>query len=187
MTTTLDRRVEGVRRFNRFYTQRLGVLTDNYLRSPYTLAETRVLWELAQRETTSPGDLAKAVGGHMTKCPSPITVILFTIFTGPNVPAVHPDAAYSMSSRVYGGPWTMWKDAADDAANSQWHDECTALLRPFNIGYYVGESDTVHRPSNAVQSLSPENWKRLADLRDKYDPDGVFFGYFDGLLDPKPS
>jgi len=84
---------------------------------------------------------------HMTKCPSPITVIFFAIFTGPNVPAVHPDAAYSMSSRVYGGPWTMWKDAADDAANSQWHDECTALLRPFNIGYYVGESDTVHRPS----------------------------------------
>jgi len=109
----------------------------------------------------------------------------FAIFTGPNVPAVHPDAAYSMSSRVYGGPWTMWKDDDDDAANSQWHDECTALLRPFNIGYYVGESDTVHRPSNAVQSLSPENWKRLADLRDKYDPDGVFFGYFDGLLDPK--
>ena len=136
---------------------------------------------------TSPGDLAKAVGGHMTKCPSPITVIFFAIFTGPNVPAVHPDAAYSMSSRVYGGPWTMWKDDDDDAANSQWHDECTALLRPFNIGYYVGESDTVHRPSNAVQSLSPENWKRLADLRDKYDPDGVFFGYFDGLLDPKPS
>jgi len=134
---------------------------------------------------TSPGELTKAVAAHMTKCPSPITVVLFVIFTGPNVPAAHPDAAYSMSSRVYGGPWTMWKDAADDAANSKWHDECTALLRPFNIGYYVGESDTVHTPSNAVQSLSPENWKRLADLRDKYDPDGVFFGYFDGLLDPK--
>ena len=81
----------------------------------------------------------------------------------------------------------MWKDAADDATNSQWHDECIARLRPFNVGYYVGESDTVQRPSNAVQSLSPENWKRLADLRDKYDPDGVFFGYFDGLSEPKPS
>jgi FAD/FMN-containing dehydrogenase len=136
---------------------------------------------------TSPGKLVKAVAVHMTKCPSPITVILFVIFTGPNVPALHPDTAYSMSARVYGGPWTMWKDAADDAANSQWHDECTALLRPFNIGYYVGESDTVRRPSNAVESVLPENWKRLADLRDKYDPDGVFFGYFDGLSEPKPA
>jgi hypothetical protein len=136
---------------------------------------------------SSPRELVKAVAGHMTKCPSPITIILFVIFTGPNVPAAHPDTAYSMTSRVYGGPWTMWRDAPDDGANSHWHDECTALLRPFNIGYYVGESDTVSRPSNAVQSVSPENWKRLANLRDKYDPDGVFFGYFDGLIDSGPS
>jgi FAD/FMN-containing dehydrogenase len=132
---------------------------------------------------SSPRELVTAIAGHMTKCPSPITVILFAIFTGPNVPAAHPNTAYSMTSRVYGGPWTMWKHAPDDAANGQWHDECIALLRPFNIGYYVGESDTVRRPSNAVQSMSPENWKRLADLRDKYDPDGLFFGYFDGLTD----
>ena len=62
------------------------------------------------------------------------------------------------------------------SSNSRWHDECTALLRPYNIGYYVGESDTVGRPSNAVESLSPENWKRLGELRGKYDPDGLFFG-----------
>jgi FAD/FMN-containing dehydrogenase len=130
---------------------------------------------------SSPGELVKAVAGHMTKCPSAITTILFVIFTGPNVPAPHLDTAYSMTARVYGGPWTMWKNAPEDLANSQWHDECTALLRPFNVGYYVGESDTVGRPSNAVQSMSPENWKRLADLRDKYDPEGLFFGYFDGL------
>ena len=132
---------------------------------------------------SSPGELVKAVADHMTQCPSPISVILFVMFTGPNVQAGHRDMAYSMASRVYGGPWTMWKNATEDEANSRWHDECTALLRPYNIGYYIGESDTVHRPSNAVQSMSPENWKRLADLRDKYDPDGLFFGYFDGLED----
>ena len=32
------------------------------------------------------------------------------IFTGPNVPAPLPNAALSLSARVYGGPWTMWKD-----------------------------------------------------------------------------
>jgi hypothetical protein len=130
---------------------------------------------------SSPNELVSAVASHFKKSPSPITLILFVIFTGPNVPAAHRDMAYSMTSRVYGGPWTMWKDASGDEANNRWHDECTALLRPFNIGYYVGESDTVGRPSNAVQSLSPENWKRLGELRDKYDPDGLFFGYFDGL------
>lgn len=61
MATALDRRVDGVRRFNRFYTQRIGVLAENYLRTPYTLAESRVLFELAQREATSPSDLAAAL------------------------------------------------------------------------------------------------------------------------------
>jgi DNA-binding MarR family transcriptional regulator len=37
------------------------VLTDHFLRTPYTLAESRVLFELAHRETPSPGDLAAAL------------------------------------------------------------------------------------------------------------------------------
>jgi FAD/FMN-containing dehydrogenase len=124
-------------------------------------------------------DLARAAAAHMSDCPSPLTVVLFTIFTGAKAP--QGDRAYSMSSRVYGGPWTMWRDAADDAANTEWHDALTASLRPFNVGCYVGESDTVRRPSNAVQAFSPESWQRLADLRGRLDPDGVFFGFFDGF------
>ncbi len=130
---------------------------------------------------SSPGDMVKAIRDHMGNAPSPTTVVLFTIFAGPNCPAPLPNAAYSMSARVYGGPWTMWWDEADDLANTAWHLECAALLRPFNVGCYIGESDTVGRPSNAVQAFSVQNWQRLADLRDKYDPEGVFFGFFDGF------
>jgi DNA-binding MarR family transcriptional regulator len=61
MATVLDRRVDSVRRFNRFYTQRIGVLAENFLRTPFTLAEGRVLFELANREETSPGDIASAL------------------------------------------------------------------------------------------------------------------------------
>jgi len=135
---------------------------------------------------SSPGDMVEAIRAHMAKAPSPTTVVLFTIFAGSNVPAPLPDAAYSMCAKVYGGPWTMWWDEAGDQPNTDWHQECTTLLRPFNVGYYIGESDTVGRPSNAVQAFSPENWQRLADLRAKHDPDGVFFGYFDGLSPARP-
>jgi DNA-binding MarR family transcriptional regulator/N-acetylglutamate synthase-like GNAT family acetyltransferase len=58
MTTALERRIDGFRRFNRFYTQSIGALTDRFLSTPFKLAESRVLWELAQRATTSPGELA---------------------------------------------------------------------------------------------------------------------------------
>ncbi|MGA7393348.1 MAG: FAD-binding oxidoreductase [Terrimicrobiaceae bacterium] len=114
--------------------------------------------------------------------PSQITVGLFAIFTGPNVPAPLPNAALSLSARVYGGPWTMWQNATDDESNTAWHQECVALMKPHITGYYIGETDPVAFPSEATGAFSPESWKRLADLRDKYDPDGVFFGFFDGLL-----
>ena len=75
----------------------------------------------------------------------------------------------------------MWQQEADDAANTAWHNECVALMKPYILGYYIGETDPVDFPVEAPGAFSPQNWKRLADLRDKYDPDRVFFGFFDGL------
>lgn len=129
----------------------------------------------------SPGDMMQAILHLLPQAPSTTTVFLFTIFCGPNVPAPQGNMALSMHAKVYGGPWTMWRDARDDQANGDWHRELITTLRPFNLGYYVGESNTVERPANAVQAFTPEKWQKLCDLRDKYDPDRVFFDYFDGF------
>ena len=128
-----------------------------------------------------PGEMMKTALPLLQKAPSPTTVFLFTIFCGPNIPAPQKNMALSMTAKVYGGPWTMWWDEKDDQINSAWHAELIQTLRPYNVGYYIGESNTVERPATAVQAYLPEKWQRLADLRKKYDPDGVFFGYFDGF------
>jgi DNA-binding MarR family transcriptional regulator/GNAT superfamily N-acetyltransferase len=53
--------VAGMRQFNRFYTRQIGLLRQGLLETPYSLSEARVLYEIAQGETTAAA-LAQGLG-----------------------------------------------------------------------------------------------------------------------------
>ena len=53
---------DRLRQFNRFYTQRLGLLNASHLQAPFSLPEVRVLYELAHRQQPTASEIAGALG-----------------------------------------------------------------------------------------------------------------------------
>lgn len=65
----LKNEIGAIRAFNRFYTRKIGVL-DGMASSPFSLAEARVLYELAQRPQCTATDIRKELGldaGYMSR------------------------------------------------------------------------------------------------------------------------
>jgi DNA-binding MarR family transcriptional regulator/N-acetylglutamate synthase-like GNAT family acetyltransferase len=57
-----DDAVAEIRRFNRFYTRYIGVVNSRMLKTEFSLAEARVLYEVAKRETPTATEVGKVLG-----------------------------------------------------------------------------------------------------------------------------
>lgn len=62
MTDSETAAVGAVRRFTRFYTRQTELLSEGLLRSPFSLAEARVLYEIATRPGAKASELARDLG-----------------------------------------------------------------------------------------------------------------------------
>jgi DNA-binding MarR family transcriptional regulator/N-acetylglutamate synthase-like GNAT family acetyltransferase len=68
--TALTRRVEAVRRFSRFYTKQIGLLSEGLLDTELSLTEARILFEIVAGEVRSPTEVAQVLeldGGYVSR------------------------------------------------------------------------------------------------------------------------
>ena len=66
----LQEQAKALRRFNRFYTARLGLLQESHLDSNLSLSEARILYEIAQNPATTAAALRKTLAldaGYMSR------------------------------------------------------------------------------------------------------------------------
>lgn len=134
-----------------------------------------------QCSKAKPSDMLVALRDKFVEAPSAKSVIVFCQSTGPkNLLEPHPNVALSMDATSYGGSWAIWEKEEDDAANRKWQDEVIAIMKPFTSQHYIGETDIVQDPARVQESYSAEKWKRMEEVRAKYDPHGVFFGFLGG-------
>jgi FAD/FMN-containing dehydrogenase len=128
-----------------------------------------------------PARLLATVRDHFLRAPSPKSLAVCVLATGREKSmAALPDAAFSMAAGTAFLCYAIWERPEDDAANGAWHRETITAMDAFAVGHYVGESDIVAQPVRAERSFAAANWKHLKWLRQKYDPDDLFHGQFNG-------
>jgi FAD/FMN-containing dehydrogenase len=134
--------------------------------------DTEVIW--------SDADPLRVVGGlrdRVAQAPSPKTMILAAVTGPPTVDPAAREYAYSLAAPLYIAIYSIWENAADDAANMRWQRETIQSVAQVTRGYYMGETDLLASSTRAADSLAPGVWERVQAIRQRYDPQGVFWGH----------
>jgi DNA-binding MarR family transcriptional regulator/GNAT superfamily N-acetyltransferase len=164
-------RIDAVRRFNRFYTRHIGLLHEGLLNSPFSLTESRVLYELAHRENPTASELSKDLGidpGYLSR--------ILKRFKKKDLAAAQPSRADGRQSLL-----SLTKRGKAEAAtlNDRSHAEITAILDKLPLS---GQANLVQAMQTIETLLAQKPLERNYTLRDRQPGDMGWIVYLHGAL-----
>ena len=125
------------------------------------------------------GDLLLAIH-HLAGVPDKSSTANIFALGGNGHVALPPDeraSALSVGGGTGVGIYAMWDDPAHDARHFDWVRAVDAALAPFRTGRYVGEASLTADSGRAAECFTSGALDRLAALRGRYDPGGLFFSF----------
>lgn len=134
-----------------------------------TSVPLRMTTETAWTDKTN--EALKIMAEHFNKAPGGKTVIIANYRQNTDLPE---DAAHSITGPLFLNWSTRWESESRDDEHLRWTDGVAESIEPLMTGCYVNETDFIRRPHWEKKCYSETNRKRLAVVRDRYDPDGLF-------------
>ncbi len=85
-----------------------------------------------------------------------------------------PDMAYSCEDDTYIALYGICQDPAGDAACAAWATDNMRAMEGLATGIQLADENLGRRPA---RFLSDANYARFDEVRERYDPDGLFVGW----------
>lgn len=124
--------------------------------------------------TARPAEAVAAAATQITQAVSKTTHAVIAFKSARPLPT---DAACSRTDRVFVGLYGTWMGREHDAANLAWLRAASQTLQPYASGHYINEIDIEATPEKARSCFSPAAWDRLAAVRTRHDPQGLFHSF----------
>lgn len=131
-------------------------------------------WQADNIYTNRPVDAARLIQSWLPRCPSDGNAIVLQHKGNPKLP----DAACSTTGEFYFSYYMVWDRAEQDQAQNAYHLAFFKEARALASGSYINEFNQEGRPQDIPDCYTPAAWRRLAELRARWDPTGVFHDFF---------
>lgn len=131
-------------------------------------------WKAEFVDEVSDGLIAATVDAY-ARVPSPLSSVLLFPIHGAARRVAADATAFPHRRGIHMGVYSLWNDLSQNAANIAWARETWSALQPFaGGGVYVNELGEDDTGVDRVRQAYGDNYRRLAEIKAKYDPDNLF-------------